>query len=108
MSGAWREAWIDALDALEAEVTQVERLLEDDHRMRDTQPTTVWSPPRELGLLPSELRERADAILRRQVSAARALSAAITSNRQQAAFASRVEAGRHATPPRPNYVDRAM
>ncbi len=105
---SWRAAWIDALDALEAEVTDVEGLLEDDHRLRDTPLGNPWAPPPGMGPLPLDLRPRADAILARQIAAAQAVSTALAVNRQQAAFAARVEAGRHATPPRPAYVDCAM
>ena len=58
--------------------------------------------------MPDDLRTRADAILGRQLEAARALSVAMTNNRQQAMLAARIEAGRHASPLRPAYVDQAM
>jgi hypothetical protein len=68
---------------------------------------TPWAPPPGIGPLPLELRPRADAILTRQIEAAQALSLAITANRRQTAFASRVEVG---TPGKavPSYLDCAM
>ncbi len=103
----WRQAWIGALDALEADVVEVETLLAADHRLRDTPTADPWSPPDGLGPLPLDLRPRADAILARQIEAARAVTVAITTNRQQAALMEHIEAGRRANPPRPAYVDCA-
>lgn len=108
MTGTWRTAWTNALDALEAEVESVEALLEEDHRVRDASGRQPWAPPADIGPLPAELRPRADAILARQLDAARAVAVAMTNNRQQAMLAARIEAGRQATPLRPAYVDRAM
>jgi hypothetical protein len=108
MNDAWQSAWVHALDEVEAEVSEVEALLADDHRARDTPVRDPWTPPQGLGPLPLELRPRADAILNRQIVAAQAVSLALGANRQQARLASRIEAGRQATPARPAYVDTAM
>jgi hypothetical protein len=107
MVGDWRQAWITALDALEADVEAVENMIRDEHRRRDLPMATPWEPPAGLGPLPLDLRSRADCILTRQLEAAHALSLAITANRRQTAFASRVEVG---TPGKaiPSYVDYAM
>jgi hypothetical protein len=107
MADDWRDAWIDALDALEADVDAVEQMIKDEHARRDLPQATPWEPPAGLGPLPLDLRPRADFILTRQIEAAQALSRAITANRKQTAFASRVEVG---TPGKaiPSYVDYAM
>jgi hypothetical protein len=108
MNDAWQLAWVHALDEVEAEVTEVEALLEVDHRERDTPVRHPWTPPQGLGPLPLELRPRADAILSRQLAAAQAVSLALGANRQQAKLAGRIEEGRQATPVRPAYIDTAM
>lgn len=107
MAEAWRDAWIDALDALEADVDAVEQMIKDEHRRRELPMATPWEPPAGLGPLPLDLRPRADVILTRQIEVAQALSLAITANRKQTAFAARVEVG---TPGKaiPSYVDYAM
>jgi hypothetical protein len=107
MADAWRAEWVAALDALEADVDAVEKMIEDEHRERELSAASPWVPPAGIGPLPLELRPRADEILARQLAAARELSGAITTNRRQAAFAARVEVG---TPGRatPSYVDCAM
>lgn len=107
MADAWREVWVAALDALEADVVVVEKMIDDEHRERDRPVATPWAPPPGIGPLPLELRPRADAILARQIAAAQALTQAITTNRRQAAFAARVEVG-SAGKATPSYVDCAM
>jgi hypothetical protein len=108
VTGTWREAWTAALDELEAEVAEVEALLEDEHRFRDAPAHDPWAPPQGLGPLPLDLRPRADAILGRQLAAAHALTVAMAVNRQQASLAARIEDGVQGTPLRPAYVDQAM
>jgi hypothetical protein len=107
MADEWRLAWVDALDAMEADVDTVEQMITDEHRRRDLPTAVPWEPPVGLAPIPPELRPRADFILARQLEAAQALSLAITANRQQKAFAARVEVG---TPGKavPSYVDCAM
>jgi hypothetical protein len=107
MSNTWHSAWAAALDALEADVAQVEALLADEHRMRDTPAADPWHPPEGLGPLPLDLRPRADGILARQTAVAQALALAVATNRRQAAVAARIEAGSQGAP-RPSYVDCAM
>ncbi len=104
-TAAWHRAWTAALDELEADVTRVEALLADDHRVRDLPLANAWTPPKDLGPLPLELRPRADAILGRQIAATQAVSVALSANRRQAELLTRVESG--ATPYRPAYVDCA-
>ena len=103
----WRDAWVAALDDLDADVARMEALLADAQRVRDLPLTDPWSPPAGLGPLPLDLRPRADAILTRQVAATQQLAVAIAANRRQAAFAAKVESGGYGKAP-PTYVDRAM
>jgi hypothetical protein len=107
VSGAWREAWTAALDELEADVSHIEALLDEDHRVRDHPLSDPWTPPEGIGPLPLELRPRADAILARQIAAATAVTAALATNRRQATLAARIETGGQPAP-RPAYVDCAM
>jgi len=90
---AWREEWVAALDALEADVVTIERLIEDEHRVQALPAAKPWSAPTGLGKLPMDLKPRADRILARQIAAARAVSTAITGNRRQTAYAAKVEVG---------------
>jgi len=103
----WNEAWVAALDALEADVVAVESLLAEDHRIRDLPAGGSWAPPQGLGPLPLELRPRADQSLSRQLAATQALAVAMVANRRQAELAARIEADRQSAP-RPAYVDCAM
>jgi hypothetical protein len=106
VSADWHRTWTAALDELEADVTQVEALLADDHRVRDLPVADPWSPPQDFGPLPLDLRPRADAILSRQIAATQAIAVALIIGRRQAEMLSRVESG--AVPSRPAYVDCAM
>jgi len=107
MSEAWRDAWVAALDALEADVEAVEKMIADEHRLQELPAATPWAPPQGLGPLPLELRPRADIIMTRQLSAALALSTAITANRRQTRFAARIEVGTTGKAV-PSYVDCAI
>jgi hypothetical protein len=103
MSG-WREEWVAALDALEADVDSIERMIEDEHRAQELPAAEPWSPPAGLGALPVDLKTRAEQILARQLAAAQAVSVAITGNRRQTAFAAKIEVGT-AGKAIPNYLD---
>ena len=101
---AWRQEWVAALDALEADVESIERLIEDEHRAQALPAAEPWSPPAGIGALPLDLKPRADQILARQIAAAQAVSAAIIGNRRQTAYAAKVEVGT-AGKAIPNYLD---
>jgi hypothetical protein len=103
----WRTSWVAALDALEADVAQIETLLAEDHLLRDVPLADPWTPPEGLGPLPIELRPRADAVLARQLAAAGALTLALATTRRQAVVAGRIETGSQGAP-RPAYVDYAI
>jgi hypothetical protein len=106
-SDRWRTEWVAALDALEADVSDVERLILDDHRFRDHPLIDPWTPPPGLGPLPLDLVPRADEILSRQLAAAKAVVIAIAVNRRQATAVSRIEVGARGAP-RPAFVDQAL
>ncbi len=107
MADQWRDAWVAALDALEADVEAVERMIREEHRTQELPSADPWNPPSDLGPLPIDLRPRADVILTRQLEAARAAALAITANRRQNAFAARVEVGT-AGKAVPSYLDCAL
>lgn len=68
-------------------------------------PSGDWEPPQLPGPLPEELRERAAALLDRQLAAAEALTKAMLGNRQHSGLLERLERGNDE--PRSAYVDRA-
>jgi hypothetical protein len=107
MTDGWRNAWISALDELEADVEAVERMISEEHRSQELPAADPWSPPQGIGPIPLDLRPRADFILTRQLEAAKAAATAITANRRQTAFAARVEVGT-AGKGIPSYIDCAI
>jgi hypothetical protein len=107
MNEQWHREWVAALDALEADVVEVEELIADDHRLRENPLSDLWTPPAGLGPMPLDLRPRASTVLARQIAAAQAIATAIATNRRQAAMATRIESGGQGAP-RPAYVDCAM
>jgi hypothetical protein len=107
MADQWRDVWIAALDELEADVEAVERMIIDEHRSQEMPVADPWAPPAGIGPIPLDLRPRADFILTRQLEAAKAAALAITANRRQTAFASRVEVGT-AGKGVPTYIDCAI
>lgn len=102
-----QEAWVAALDDLDADVTRMEALLAEAQHLQDLPTTDPWSPPAGLGPLPLDLRPRAEALLTRHINATEHLAVAIAANRRHAAFAAKVEIGGYGEAP-PTYVDRAM
>ena len=105
MDGDWHAAWVSALDELELDVEQTERMLRC--ASWDTAPArTGWAPPALAGQLPADLRARAAAILARQLSASDELTRTISGNRRLAALSSRLDPGTRRE--RPVYLDRGM
>lgn len=101
----FHDAWAAALDALEMDVEQAEHLL----RVGDPPEATVpgWQPPALPGALPLELRERAHALLDRQLHAASALTRAMHATGRQRAVAGRFDTG-NGRAGRAVFVDRAF
>lgn len=82
----WTAAWSSALDALELDVEQVERDLVHAHLV-DAEALSeprAWQPPAGLGPLPASLRDRAQAVLERQLDAARRTAEALVASRRHA------------------------
>lgn len=84
--GPWDEAWARALDALELDVDQVEQDLVHAHLVEPDAlgPVVAWEPPSDLGPLPASLRERAQAVLDRQLDVARRTAEALVASRRHA------------------------
>lgn len=99
---AWADAWRAALTALELDVVAAERILAADHV--DLVPASRWEPPTDLGPLPRELQERAEALLDRQIEVARRLAEAAKLSRRHSQAAQAMRAG---GPTAPVYIDTA-
>jgi hypothetical protein len=100
-------AWVEALDAFEADLLEVERMLTAEERLKERPPIGLWTPPEGLGPLPDELRERAEELLERQAVMAHLVMVALATNRRHVAAASRIEVGSRGQP-RPSFIDRPM
>lgn len=75
---AWSTAWSSALAELELGVEEIEAAL----RAGQTPAASTWQPPTTLGLLPAPLRDRAQALVGRQLHVARALAEAAEHSRR--------------------------
>ncbi|HEY0237775.1 MAG TPA: hypothetical protein VGC37_03945 [Friedmanniella sp.] len=100
----WDHAWSAALSELELAADEAERLLSLAHLPSTTEVAKVaaWRPPHGLGPLPLSLRERAQALVDRQLDLARRTAEAARMSRRQARVAD-VLATR--PPARPVYLD---
>ncbi len=78
----WGRAWAAALDDLELDVAQAERMLGQAHRDVSVA-TGPWVAPAGLGPLPASLEARARALLERQLATAHALGLAAVRSRRQ-------------------------
>ncbi|KGM10239.1 hypothetical protein [Cellulomonas bogoriensis] len=97
----WDQAWAEALDALELDVTAAEQMLTMDH-IADDPPRDPWAPPAGLGPLPLALADRARAVLDRQLEVGRRLAEAADLSRRHSRAA---QALRSAPPAAPVYLD---
>jgi hypothetical protein len=95
--GDWHQAWHSALETLELDVVEAERLLAVGRATSeavDLPPLAGgWTPPALDGPPPGDLRARAEAILARQLRVAEDLARAMGSNRRQARIADRMDSG---------------
>ena len=96
----WTSAWSLALAELELGVDDVEASL----RAGRVPAVLPWIAPTNLGQLPAPLRERAQALLTRQLHAARELAEAAEHSRKHLAVLNQVRATPEATPV---YLDTA-
>jgi hypothetical protein len=107
VSEEWRAAWVETLDAMEADIYEVEERLRTDQFLRETPPADPWIPPEGLGPLPLDLKPRVDRILAKQISVATAIATAMAGNRRQAALANKIELFDSGAA-RPAYLDQAI
>lgn len=96
----WSDAWSAALAELELGVDEAEGVLRAGHVLA---PTT-WLPPTNLGQLPAPLRDRAQALLGRQLEVARGLAEAAEHGRRHLQVIDQVRAAPEAPPV---YLDTA-
>jgi hypothetical protein len=102
----WTAAWVAALDRLELDVDETERMMtglpvsvaeSQEHR---------WTPPVGLGPLPASLNERAMQVNARQIEVARRIALALGATRREADLANRLSQNSGDAPP--VYVDHLM
>jgi hypothetical protein len=102
----WTAAWVAALDRLELDVDETERLMtglpvsvaeSQEHR---------WTASAGLGPLPSSLNERAMQINARQIEVARRIALALAATRRESDLAQRLSPARAEA--QPVYVDHLM
>lgn len=107
----WHDAWSAALEVLELDVLEAERLLALGRAPADAgelMPVPgAWTPPRVRGALPADLRARAEAILARQLRVADDLVRAMGSNRRELQVARKMNSGA-VDRTRPVFVDSRM
>ena len=80
MQAEWHEAWVDALDDLELTLDAAGRLLTHGH---EDATVPAWTPATMPGPLPSDLVDRAGALLERQRVLIAETAAALTGTRRQ-------------------------
>lgn len=100
----WVEAWSAALDGFEMTLADAERLVTTGALIDSALESLSlgWSAPTHLGPLPPVLKDRATAILDRQLEMAAHLAEAARSARQHMQV---VENLRHRAPSTPVYID---
>jgi hypothetical protein len=96
--------WEEVLAQLEEETSRVESLLDITDGTEQTA-ATQWSPPTDLGPLPTELEHRARQILDRQHAAATRLTEQMAAVRDQQNLAARVSNATSPDQSRPVYLD---
>jgi hypothetical protein len=101
--------WPAVLNALEGDLYEAEETLARGRAEEIAawgRRNTDWIPPRNLGPLPDDLRERAARLLQHQLAVAEALVERITQSQKQRDVAARMSY----TPTRPvaSFIDRAL
>jgi hypothetical protein len=102
----WHTAWDAALQAVELDVEEAERLLVRMHAGEEPEvaPLGDWIAPALLGPMPVEFADRARALLRRQSDVTELLAEAMVSARSQTRGLSKFDAPER----RPVFVDTAL
>lgn len=101
-AAGWVTAWTRALAELELGVGEAEALLRAGHENAPVGP--AWQPPTHLGVLPAPLRERAQALVTRQLQVARSLAEAAEHSRRHLRVLDQLRAAPETTPV---YLDTA-
>jgi hypothetical protein len=102
----WTAAWVAALDRLELDVDDTERLLSGISISVAESQEQRWSAPTGFGPLPESLNERAMQINARQIEVARRIALALAATRRESDLAHRLSPGGPDAPP--VYVDHLM
>ena len=101
-SSAWTAAWCAALAELECGVDEAEELIRVGHATGPAGP--AWLPPSDLGQLPASLRDRAQALVARQLRVAQSLTEAAEQSRRHLRVLELLRAAPESTPV---YLDAA-
>lgn len=102
----WTAAWTEALNSLELDVAETERLLAGTGPSSAQTQAARWVAPTDLGPIPQSLQARAIAIHARQIETARRLALALGATRRESDLAHRLsQFGPHQAP---LYVDHLM
>ena len=100
--GAWRDAWVSALDELELTLEQTERLLAGDE---SAEVAARWTPPLIEAPLPADILERAQTLLARQRQMIERTAVRMTGQRKTMDLVGRMAQAGGRAPARPVYVD---
>jgi hypothetical protein len=102
----WTSAWTEALDRLELDVAETERLLAGRRTSSAEAQAARWVAPTDLGPIPESLQERAIRLHGRQIETAHRLALALGATRRESDLAHRLSRSgpRHS----PLYVDHLM
>jgi hypothetical protein len=103
---AWTHAWVAALDELELDLVETERLLTAPAVSVSDVQQRVWTAPTHLGPLPDSLLDRARAVNTRQMETARRLALALGATRREQDLNHRLSP--FAGSATPVYVDHLM
>lgn len=102
----WTAAWTEALDRLEMDVSETERLLIGNSPTSAQTQSARWVAPTDLGPIPRSLQARAIAVHARQIETARRLALALGATRRESDLAHRLsQFGPHHSP---LYIDHLM
>lgn len=101
-ASGWTAAWCAALAELEFDVGEAEELIRVGHATGPLGP--AWLPPSDLGQLPASLRDRAQALVARQLRVAQSLTEAAQQSRRHLRVLERLRATPESTPV---YLDAA-
>lgn len=102
----WTGAWVEALDRLELDVDEAERMLTGSLISPDEAQQNRWVAPAGFGPLPETLYERAVQVNARQIEVTRRIALALGATRRESELAHRLSSNGH--PATALYVDHLM